>query len=219
MLLWVAPYVSLAVLMSQSGLVAFSRIIAPFYALLLPLWLAPFESSRAVRTIWWRALAGLTYAFAFVALVLVPARPLFPAKALFATLARAHPGSTVERAQATYSVYAQRHDVLAPLRDALPNTATLVGLVTISTPETSLWRPFFQRRIVRLSQNSSASGVRHAGMHYAVVETDAAELVLGQPLEQWVQAMGAEVTARVPIRVLASQPPIEFAVVRFQAEK
>ncbi len=217
--LWLAPYVSLAVLMSQSGLVAFSRIIAPFYALLLPLWLAPFDSARAVRSKWWHALAAVAFAFAFIALVLSPARPLYPAQTLFTSLQRAHPSPAVKRARTTYSVYAHRHDVLAPVREIIPGSAGLLGLVTISTPETSLWRPFFHRRIVRLGEHTSADEVRGAGMEYAVVETAAADLVLSQPFAQWLRTMNATVITNLPIRLLASQEPMDFAVVRFEPEK
>jgi len=210
----ISPCISLGIFMCKSGLVAISRIIAPFYGLLLPLLLVISDSGRAVRTRWWRALAWLSFGFAFVAVVATPARPLVPAESIFQWCRRAFNSPLFERAATVYSVYGQRHDVLAPVRQVIPESAKVIGLVTLATPEASLWRPFGQRRVVRLSQQTSADEAHGLGVEYVVVETDAAVRVLGQPVEKWAQAMNGTVLTNIPVRLLASQPMIKFTVVR-----
>jgi hypothetical protein len=210
----VSPYASLAFFMCKSGLVAISRIISPFYALLLPLLLMVSDSQRAVRTWWWRGLAALAFAFAFIALLITPARPVLPVAILFRSLQKHFPSPLLERASTVYSVYGQRHDVFSQVRQAIPASAQVVGLVTIATPETSLWRPLGERRVVRLSQSTSREEARSLGVDYVVVETDAAARVLAQPLDPWLASMRATVVTNIPVRLLASQPPIDFSVVR-----
>jgi hypothetical protein len=64
---------------------------------------------------------------------------LAPANALVARLAD------------VYTVYGQRNDRLAALRQYIPADSRTVGLIASSTDlEVALWRPFGQRRVVDL---------------------------------------------------------------------
>jgi hypothetical protein len=213
----VSGFLPLAVFMCKSGMLAISRIISPYYALLLPLVLFVTDSGRAVRTLSWRSLAGLVFAFAFIALVLNPARPLFPAQTLMAWAGEHFPGSRiVERAGVVYSVYRERHDVLAPLRHAAPESEPVLGLVTMATVETSLWRPFGTRRIVRLDKDTSPAGAQRLGVRYLVIDVDGAEKVLRRPVADWLQAMKGVVVTNIPIRTLAYRSSLDYMLVRLE---
>jgi hypothetical protein len=208
-------FAALGVFMCKSGMLAISRIISPYYALLLPLVLLASDSSAAVRVRWWKVLAGLAFLFALMAVVLNPARPIFPAQTLLGLCRDRFPSSRiVERAEVVYAVYRDRHDVLRPLRLAAPESVKVLGLVTMTTPETSLWRPFGSRRVVRLDRNTSQADARRLGIEYVVVEGEGAEQVLGRPLAEWLQAMNAAVVTNIPVRLLASQPPLDYKLVR-----
>jgi hypothetical protein len=209
-----SPYVSLAVFMCKSGMVAVSRLVSPDYALLLPLPLLLSNLQHAVRTRWWRALAGLAFVFAFIAVIVTPARPLFPATRVFDWLERHHPSPMMARAETVYSVYRQRWNVFAPLLQTVPSGAKVLGAATGWTPETCLWRPLGQRRLIAVRSDLSPEKARQLGLEYVVVEVNGAEGALGRPLPEWLRLMHGVELVRCPIRLLASQPPADFALVR-----
>lgn len=214
-----SPVISLGAFMCKSGLVAASRVIAPDYGLLLPLLLSSRRSSRTVKSLWWRFLALLAFAFAAIGLILTPARPLFPAKHVFDFLQKHYPSPSVERAALAYSVYRDRWDVFAPLRTVIPSDAKVLGAATGWVAETCLWRPLGQRRVVHVRADFSPAKAQQLGMEYIVVEVDAATGTLGEPLSEWLQKMNAVEVGRFSIRQLVSQPPAEFAVVRLRGNR
>jgi hypothetical protein len=204
----------MAVFMCQSGLVAVSRVLSPAYALLLPLPLLLFDSRQCARTRWWRILAGVPIAFAFIALVLNPARPLFPAASTFAWLERQLPRAMVSRAGTVYSVYRQRWNAFAPLLECVPPDVKILGAATGWAPETCLWRPLGQRRVVDVRSDLSLEKAGQVGLEYVVVEMSDAERILGCPFPEWLQRMHGLEILRKPILLMASRTPREFALVR-----
>ena len=189
--LLVSPFISLGVFMSKSAMVAVSRLVSPDYALLLPLPLVLSKAACAARARWWHGLAALAFAFAFIAVILTPARPLFPAARLFHWLQARHPSPAVERAALAYSVYRERWDVFAPLREVIPPSAKVLGAATGWGPETCLWRPLGQRRLVNVRGNTSLEEARRLGIEYVVVQPDGAPGLLGAPFPEWLRKMNA----------------------------
>ena len=134
-----SPVFSLWVLMSHSWVAAISREITPYYALLLPLFLARPGQAWLVHQRWWRWWVLPVFVTAAGLLVVSPARPLFPVQWLLDV------PSLPARARAVYSVYHHRADAFAPVRSVLPADLRVLGLVTYDDPETlllaSVWHP------------------------------------------------------------------------------
>src|SRR5208283_1121196 len=87
-----AAWVSLAAFSMKSGMVTAARLIAPYYALLIPLLLIGPAPSNMVRRRWWCGLSGLVLVLAFVVLMVSPDRPLWPARTILTKLHEAYPG-------------------------------------------------------------------------------------------------------------------------------
>jgi hypothetical protein len=157
----IAPWVALLVYTMKSGMVTPQRIIAPYYPLLLPALLLGTGQSLVVRRCWWRGLTGAVMILALVVLVLSPDRVLWPAKTILSKLVEQHPDKpALARALKVYSIYAQRNDALAGVRDLLPPNTQVVGFIgTEDDCDISLWRPFF------FAARGAFSVERSAGVH------------------------------------------------------
>jgi hypothetical protein len=105
-----------------------------------------------VRKCWWRLLAVACALSILPAVLLNPARPLLPIQSLMGFADKQHifPSLTL-RAKMVYSAYSGRNDHLAPVREQLPDGASLIGFAgTGDESEYSLWKPFGLRKIVDL---------------------------------------------------------------------
>lgn len=212
--LLLSPLVSLGVFMSRSGIAPAARLIAPYYGLLLPLTLCLTEADAAVKSRWWRGLAWLSFGSAFVALILTPARPLWPAETVLAAWPGRTQSAVLERARIVYTVYRNRPDSFAPLRAAIPPEVRVLGLVTAADAEGSLWRPFGQRRVIHVLAGTTAAELERRQVEMVVVDASAAPTVLGRSMTTWLAEVGGSVVTNLPLRMLASSEPADFALVR-----
>jgi hypothetical protein len=211
------PWIALVALLSQSEVYPIGRILAPYYALLPPLFLASPPHGLLVKQCWWRALAFTVLVMAAGLLVVSPARPLFPAQALLEKiqpLAGRHPA--LARVETVYSVYQDRWDAFAPARDALPPNLKILGLVTYDDPETSLWRPFGSRRVIHLCPQDTAEGLKREGIEFVLVKTKGFEWRFGCPLGDWLKRMNARIVQTIPLHLRASEGPADWDVVELQ---
>lgn len=144
-----AAWISLATYCMKSGMITAARLIAPYYALLVPSLLIGPAQSYIIRRGWWRVLVSAVLAAAFVVLILSPDRPLWPAKTVLAKLHEQHPDQRlVARALKVYTVYSERSDALAGVRALLQPEIKIVGFIgTADDADISLWRPFGGRRV------------------------------------------------------------------------
>ncbi len=204
------PMVGFLILLSQSRYVAFSREITPYYAVLLPLFLAQSGQAWLVNQCWWRRCAMLVFIFAAGLLILSPARPLFPVQSLI------NSPSAPAHARAVYSVYQNRNDAFAPVRAKLPADLKILGLLTYDDPETSLWRPFGSRQIMHFSYDDSPSDLRARGVKFALVS----EFVLEQHSQMkppdWLARMNAEPLQHFDLKLRAGQEAHGWLLVRFR---
>jgi len=211
-----APWVSLAALLSQSEVSPLGRILAPYYLLLIPLLIAGPAPAEIIRRRWWRAAAFMVFFIAAGLLVISPSRPLFPRELLLQKihpLAAQHPAC--ERIEAVYSVYRDRNDCFAPVCAALPAGAAVLGMVTYDDPETSLWRPFGGRRILHIRNDDSAADIRARGIRYALVnETTLSSRYQTTPVE-WRRQRGAELVREFKLRLRAGREPESWFLVRW----
>jgi len=219
-----SAWVSLLVYMLATGLSTSGRLIAPYYCYLLPAFLAWPGHALLVRRRWWRALGIGVFALAAMLLAMNPGRPLWPAERCFTWLAQKKPGSgALRKAALLYQSYSGRWDALAPIRRHLPAQARNVGLISFisaSSIETSLWRPFGQRRIWWLRPASPLDEMKRKGIRFVVVGTDGPEarkhnLVFQPWFESWVRENGGSIVAEEHIRLLATGEPSPWYVVEF----
>ena len=188
-----------------------ARLLAPFYfvAVAMVAAAAPDEDFRRKGS--WRVAAAITAACAMAAVVLTPARPLFPAAAVWNKARAAWPGNRlVERAARVYAVYAARPDPLESLRDYLPAHAKELGfLATDDDSEWSLWLPRGSRRVIHLRSLDSAPA---RTVDAIVLRGDAVWPTLASE-EAALHAAGFRVATRQWIWVKASRPPERWLVV------
>lgn len=158
---------AVAAFMMKSGMTTAARLFLPYampVALLAVLWLVPYRKNRRLDAVL-ITLAGLT---AFSAVILTPARPLWPVQSVFNLCRVSLEGSQAfQRAQRVYEVYRQRPWVLTELGADLP-VGSRLGLVgTGDDASASLWKPYGTRRIVELRQDEVESAIHH--LDYVVV--------------------------------------------------
>ncbi len=213
----ITPWVALLAYGAKSGMVTPARLIAPYYPLLLPLVLIGAEQSGLVRRRWWRGLAWAGVVAAFAVLIVTPARPLWPAKTILRKVHQARPGNRlVERALATYSVYAIRSDPLPDFRALLPQDLKMVGF--LGGPDDldiSLWRPYGGRRVETISKDATAEQIRLRKHQYAVVSGFflASEKI---SFDDWLARSRAEVVATLTVTITVSSGPQRWYLVRFK---
>lgn len=144
--------------LAKMGSEASARLASPYYPFLLIVLLAVAGQEWATRQGWWRPLATLVALSIVPALILSPARPLWPAQSVLHSLAQNKPDNkAIRRALTVYSVYGQRHDYLAPLKAQLPADTHVLGVIpTENDIEGTLWKPYGSRKVVEVLTASPA---------------------------------------------------------------
>jgi hypothetical protein len=205
-----SPAIALLALMTQYGLSVFSRILTPYYALLIPILLADGGHGQLVKKRWWRTVTFAVFSIAAGLLIVSPARPLFPVLKILGKMPNA-PARMVE----VYSVYSERNDAFAPVRAALPPDLKILGLVTFDDPETSLWRPFGSRRIEHVIREDTAAQLKARGIEYILVKQDVffGKLLDGTP-DEWCARMNATIVQKIPLNLRAAVGPLDWYLIR-----
>lgn len=213
----ISPWIALLAYGAKSGMVTPARLIAPYYPLLLPLFLVGPEQVALVRRRWWQLLAGAVFLVAFAVLIVTPARPLWPAKTILAKLAAAQPDNRLlARALKTYTVYSIRSDALAAVRAMLPQDLKVVGF--LGTPDDldiSLWRPYGTRRIQQIPMQENAEQLRARKLQYVVVSGLHFDLAKVS-FDEWLSQTRAEVVASTKVTVALSSGERSWYVVRLK---
>jgi hypothetical protein len=213
----ITPWLALLAFCMKSGMVTPNRLIAPYYPLLLPLLLLGAGQSRIVRRCWWQALAGGTLILSLVVLVLLPDRPLWPAKAVLAKLVAQHPDQhQLARALEVYTVYAKRSDPLADIRALLPPEVNTVGFIGGEDDcDISLWLPLGGRRVEHFRLRDPAERFRQAHVEFVVVGGLNLQL-RGRTFSDWQQQTGAELIATGTATLKVSEGPQSWFIVRIK---
>jgi len=192
--------------MFKFGNEAAARLMLPYYPLAIVLILLLPAQNNMLRCRAWKIFAALAALSVLPVIVLSPSRPLFPAVSISARLAQCHPGSaTAQRLAMVYSTYSHRNDLLAPLRDALPDDARKIGfLASDDDSDYSLWRPFGRRQVVYLQSDIQKSVNVPGDVEWLVVKRNAWPEFSRLPLEEWAAERHAEIVLSVPIVTLVS---------------
>lgn len=142
-----AAFFASLVYMSTMASESAARLLLPYYPILLAVPLSAVGAHRLFNFKLWRGIALAAALSALAIPLLTPSRPLVPAAALAELIFGV--GPLTQRVQSVYSVYSQRSDNLASIREILPENAQRIGFLGSGDDvEVSLWRPFNGRRSV-----------------------------------------------------------------------
>jgi hypothetical protein len=213
-ILW-SPWLALLAYAAKSGMVTPQRLIAPYYPLLLPALLIGGAHAQIIRRGWWKMLAALALLTGLLVLVLLPDRPLWPAKTILTKLVAQHPQSaSLNRALKVYTTYSLRSDPLNSVRDLLPPSVKTVGFIAgPDDMDVSLWRPFGIRRVEHFFDNDPPAEIS-AHVEYAVVGSY--NLFLKKiSFADWLQQSGAQLVATTNATLKVNEGPQPWYLVRF----
>jgi hypothetical protein len=205
--------------MAKMGSEATARLLLPYYPLLiLPLLCLPIQACL-VRCKLWRLWLVLVALSVLPAVVLSPARPLWPAQKLSEKWLQTHPDSRLaKRVAAVYSGYGNRNDALAPIREHVPLSAKKIGLVAGSNDaEYSLWRPFGQRVVQCLRTQRDAPGlILPDDVEWIVVHNKEWAYAAGMPLSDWAAQHHAQIVTNIPIVIFVSHGADDWCLLRLE---
>ncbi len=213
-----AAWVSALFFMLKMGSEADARLMLPYYPLvIIPILLLPAQN-RLLRFRAWRILLVLAALSVLPAVLLSPARPLWPAQKISERLVRQHPASAaLRRLASVYSAYVGRNDALAPLRDKLPDTARTIGFVAgTDDSDYSLWRPFGQRKVVSLRDDSHPFIRLSGDVEWIVVKEDIWPEACPDSLETWSEGHHAKIVMTTPIVELVSLGPETWCLLHIE---
>lgn len=201
-----AAWISILFFMLKMGSEATARLLLPYYPLVIILVLLQPVQEKLQSLRVWKIFAIMAALSVLPAIILSPARPLFPAVRFSERLAERHPGSAAaQRLAMVYATYARRNDSLAPLRDHLPDDARKIGFAA-GTDDTdySLWRPFGKRQAVCLRSEGENSPDIPDGVEWIVVKQKTWREFSGLPLDDWAARHHAKIVLTVPITTVVA---------------
>jgi len=212
----IAAWISMLVYLAKMGSEAGPRLLLPYYPLvLIPLLLLPAHG-HLLRRRGWRIFLVLTMLGVLPVLILSMARPLWPAQTVTTHLAQSHPGSKIlQRLATTYTAYAHRNDILAPLRPVLAGANEIGFIAGSNDADYSLWRPFGSRKIIYL-RHDLRPFLENPDVEWVVVKRGIWPEVNAVPLEEWAQAHHAKIVLTVAIVELVSWGPEDWCVLHLE---
>jgi len=207
--------IALLVFASKVGGEADARLVAPFY----PLLLVPFlrlVSPAGYRARGWHWLSIGAAVSILPALILLPARPLWPAVRMVTALAKKYPEKPViQRVALVYTTYAQRHDYLAPLKEFIPAGVQRIGFIpTENDIEAVYWKPYGRWTAVEVLAASKTDPIIES-LRGSVILTSPRALKerFGLSSEALTVAIGGKVVATRTLVQKARFGPEEWIVV------
>jgi hypothetical protein len=149
-----------------------------------------------------------------VAVILTPSRPLWPAKSFFDWTAHSFPENVLlARARMVYNVYQSRNDLFASLRRNIPESVQVIGLIAGSDDaESSLWRPFGARRVVRVLEGDRR---QESNLHWLVVKDGSIGLGNTEDFDRWMQRDGGTLVTRQSMTEKVGRGPESWSIVHF----
>jgi hypothetical protein len=210
----ITPWISTLALLSQSEVYAIGRILAAYYILLLPFLLVCPGHEHLVKRTWWHGAVLIVFAMAAILLIISPARPLFPVRAVLNHFETRHPDSKLlARVKEVYSVYGDRNHAFAPALDALPPGLNNLGFVTYDDPETSLWQPYGSRRIIHVCPGDSAVYLKGRGVEYILAKPS----LFGTQFpafDDWLAGVNGRLVQKIPLNLRADSGVIDWYLVK-----
>ncbi len=217
-LVGMAAWIAVLAYMLKMGSEATARLMLPYYPLaIIPILWMPAQD-RLLRCRFWKIFAALAALCVLPAIIVSPSRPLFPAQTITGWLARHHPHSAgIQRFALVYTTYANRNDVLAPLRAALPADVKKIGFIGGSNDtDYSLWRPFGERQVVELENGGGNPVIVPDDIKWIVIKDDAWADFSKVPLDEWAAEHHAQIVVSVPLVTLVSWGPQTWCLLHLE---
>lgn len=215
LLIGLLSWIALFIYMAKLGNEAASRLLSPYYPLLIiPILLLPAWTDLVKRP-WWKFLGIVSGLGTIVAVILTPSRPLWPAGSATAWLARAYPRhSLIARTHRVYVIYQNRHNLLVPLGRHVPDSARVIGLVCgPDDADASLWQPYGARQIQFLDH---LDRTKPPVVEWVVAEQWSLEQQVGAPMEKWLSKTGGNVVDQELIVAKVSHKASMWYVLHFK---
>jgi hypothetical protein len=208
-----AAFGGAAIYMMKSGLYAPARYLLPLcFPVILPILALP-AAPALTRKRWWRFTALAMFAIAGIVLIISPARPLWPAQTLLRNV-NDQSSPLLQRAAGGYSIHRGRSDALRAIREAIPPDAPVIGFISLTNPETSLWRPFGSRRVLHITHNDTPEFTRQRGIKYVAIGPNVMGQVFKTTAEEWARRNNGEIIRRFSIQLLARGEPSNWVLIR-----
>jgi hypothetical protein len=207
-------WVALMAFMAKLGSESTSRLVAAYYPLLLLPLLMNRAQSFLVRRGWFQGLAIVTILISTAAVVLTPARPLWPATPFFDwAVARFPENALLSHARTVYAVYRTRNDLFALLRKSIPSSVAVIGVIEAGDDdaETSLWRPFGSRRVVHVHPDMRS---QTNDPQWLVVKNSEIGTGRQADFERWMQLHSASLVCQQALQEKAGHSPEIWSVVK-----
>jgi hypothetical protein len=214
-----AALIAFSAYMAKMGSEATARLLLPYYPLLiLPLLKLQIQECWLRCRVWqlWLLLVALSV---FPAIILSPARPLWPAQTISRAWLQQSPNNPVARRVTTiYSTYANRNDLLRPLRELVLTNAQEIGLAADSNDsEYSLWRPFGTRVIRCLWRGRNPQiPVMPNGFEWLVVHVKEWDTYSSVPLPEWAARNHLHIVATIPITTFARRGADDWCLLHLE---
>ena len=201
-LLWSSWFALLVFGLKAQVVFSSSRLLTPYYAILIAPILVFYFDERVLWRGWWKCAVTAVFVLATALEILIPDRPLWPAQPILEKLKASHPSSKlIAHSEAVYSVYRHRSESFAPLLAALPPDTKVVGLITFDTPEASLWWPLWSRRIEHVTRDDTPETLAAHGIKFILAPSYSYEISLS--IEEAMRKYNATVYRKIPLQLRA----------------
>jgi hypothetical protein len=213
-LVWGTFFIAFLVFLASWTMSCIARLTAPYYPLVACAILLAPNHAHAVRRNWWQGLAGAVLLLSLLLLCITPPRPLWPAETLLRNLIRKGCSSRLlTLAEETYRVNRLRADAFAPVRAAIPQQVSVIGMITADDPETSLWMPFGSRVVSHIRPTDTGDTIRQRGISYIALRRIFFQQRFDLPLDQWLVKVDGKVIQTISLTLNASVGPQEWCIV------
>lgn len=207
-------WIALVFYMIKLGNCGAPRLVAPYYAGLIALPLLTIRSGGVFKRRWWRWTSLVLLLPILPALILNPARPLFPMKTLVSTLMEhGVESSTLSRMQIVYEVYANRADAFQSVRKLLPaGTRSIAFAGTSGDSEYSFWLPLGTRRVTDFTPTSDGRPPGAAGFDAIVASEWGTKDRFGMTPGQLAAHLDWKIIGTTEVRALAASEAVRWSV-------
>jgi hypothetical protein len=206
--------IALLAYFSRTGLFTVARHIAPYYPFMIALVLLAVRPENTIRTKLWKWAAAAAMLSTIAMMIITPSRPLWPAQWFFARFGEKPDSEIIRRASLGYAIYANRADALGELKRLLPTDADHIGFMSFAAgSEMPFWKPYGKKTVHHVRPGDSLEELRKSGVRHIVVNTNNFEFIMGTTPEEWANAQGTDIVARIPFQITVQAPPSDWLIV------
>jgi len=201
LILWLGP-LALVWFLTKSALAGVSRVILPYFPLATSPIMVRESGAHLLKNRIFKWLVIFSFLSALGAVILDPAKPLWPATQCLAFPAYPPCLERIrQRAYAVYNNYGQRADVYRAARALLPHGTTRLGFFNgTDDPVASLWKPYGSLRVEEVTSEEKLADLQRRRLNLILAGERGIGERRGQTLKQWQSYMGATQIGEVTLQ-------------------